>query len=61
MVQRGYLDYLDAYQRNSPVYFARHVNTPLSLLHNDEDSAVDWNQGIEYCNTLRLPKRSGVM
>lgn len=49
----GYLDNLEAYARNSPVYFADRVNTPLILLHNDQDGAVDWNQGIEYFNTLR--------
>jgi dipeptidyl aminopeptidase/acylaminoacyl peptidase len=44
---------MDAYIRNSPVYHAKNVNTPLILLHNDKDGAVDWNQGIEYFNTLR--------
>jgi len=29
------------------------VKTPLVILHNDNDGAVDWNQGIEYFNTLR--------
>jgi len=57
----GYWDHLDAYQRNSPVYFARNVNTPLLLLHNDQDGAVDWNQGIEYYNTLRRLDRPVVM
>jgi acetyl esterase/lipase len=44
---------LEAYQRNSPVYHAKNVTTPLLLLHNDKDGAVDWTQGIEYFNTLR--------
>ena len=57
----GYWDYMDAYQRNSPVYFARNVNTPLLLLHNDQDGAVDWNQGIEYYNTLRRLDKPVVM
>jgi dipeptidyl aminopeptidase/acylaminoacyl peptidase len=48
-----YYDDLEAYTRNSPVYFAKNVKTPLLLLHNDRDGAVDWNQGIEYFNTLR--------
>jgi dipeptidyl aminopeptidase/acylaminoacyl peptidase len=43
----------DAYIRNSPVYNATKVNTPLMILHNDKDGAVDWTQGIEYFNTLR--------
>ena len=44
---------MESYARNSPVYHANHVTTPLILLHNDQDGAVDWNQGIEYFNTLR--------
>jgi hypothetical protein len=40
----GYWDHLDAYQRNSPVYHVTKVNTPLLILHNDKDGAVDWNQ-----------------
>ena len=35
------------------VHHARKVKTPLLLLHNDKDGAVDWTQGIEYFNTLR--------
>ena len=57
----GYWDNLDAYARNSPVYFADQVTTPLLLLHNDEDGAVDWNQGIEYFNTLRRLGKPVVM
>jgi dipeptidyl aminopeptidase/acylaminoacyl peptidase len=49
----GYWDYFDAYTRNSPVHNVKKVKTPLLLLHNDKDGAVDWNQGIEYYNTLR--------
>jgi dienelactone hydrolase len=49
----GPWDNLEAYQRNSPVYHAKNVSTPLLLLHNDKDGAVDWTQGIEYFNTLR--------
>jgi len=57
----GYWENLDAYTRNSPVYYAHNVNTPLLLLHNDKDGAVDWNQGIEYFNTLRRLEKSVVM
>ena len=49
----GYLDNCDAYYRNSPVFFAKNVKTPLMILHNDKDGAVDFTQGIEYFNTLR--------
>jgi dipeptidyl aminopeptidase/acylaminoacyl peptidase len=57
----GYWDNLEAYQRNSPVYWAAQVKTPLIILHNDKDGAVDWNQGIEYYNTLRRLKKPVVM
>lgn len=43
----------DAYIRNSPAFHAKDVKTPLILLHNDKDGAVDFNQGITYFNTLR--------
>ena len=49
----GYWDNWEAYVRNSPVNFARNVKTPLLLLHNDKDGAVDFTQGVEYYNTLR--------
>ncbi len=57
----NYLENLDAYARNSPVYHAKNVTTPLIILHNDKDGAVDWNQGIEYFNTLRQLKKPVVM
>lgn len=57
----GFWDNLDAYTRNSPVYYAHKVNTPLLLLHNDKDGAVDWNQGIEYFNALRQLQKPVVM
>jgi len=57
----GYWDNLEAYQRNSPVYYAAQVNTPLIILHNDKDGAVVWNQGIEYYNTLRRLKKPVLM
>ena len=49
----GYWDNYDAYYRNSPVFFAKNVKTPLMILHNDKDGAVDFTQGVEYFNTLR--------
>jgi dienelactone hydrolase len=57
----GYWDNLEAYSRNSPVYYAQNVKSPLLLLHNDKDGAVDWNQGIEYFNTLRRLDKPVVM
>jgi dipeptidyl aminopeptidase/acylaminoacyl peptidase len=41
------------YIENSPVFFADKVETPLLMMHNDEDGAVPWYQGIEYFVALR--------
>jgi dipeptidyl aminopeptidase/acylaminoacyl peptidase len=57
----GYWDLQDAYIRNSPVYHAKNVKTPLLLLHNDKDGAVDFTQGVEYYNTLRRLQKPVVM
>ncbi len=49
----NFIDNYDAYIRNSPVFHADKVHTPLMILANDKDGAVDYNQGITYYNTLR--------
>jgi len=49
----NFIDNYDAYIRNSPAFHAKNVKTPLIILHNDKDGAVDFNQGITYFNTLR--------
>jgi dipeptidyl aminopeptidase/acylaminoacyl peptidase len=49
----NFLDNTDAYVRNSPAYHAKNIQTPLLLLHNEKDGAVDFNQGITFYNTLR--------
>ncbi len=41
------------YIENSPLFFADMVQTPLLILHNDEDGAVPWYQGIEMFVALR--------
>ena len=43
----------EKYIANSPVFFADRVNTPLLILHNDQDGAVPWYQGIEMFVALR--------
>jgi dipeptidyl aminopeptidase/acylaminoacyl peptidase len=48
-----YNDNWEAYVRNSPIFFAKNVRTPIIILHNDKDGAVDFTQGVEYYNTLR--------
>jgi len=51
----------EAYLRNSPVYHVKKVTTPLLMLHNDKDGAVDFTQGIEYYNALRRLQKQVVM
>lgn len=51
----------DAYHRNSPLYHVKKVQTPLLMLHNDADGAVDFTQGIEYYNALRRLKKPVVL
>ncbi len=57
----GYWDNWDAFTRNSPIYYIKNVNTPLLLLHNDKDGAVDYTQGVEYYNGLRRLNKPVVM
>ena len=38
---------------NSPLFWVERVQTPLLMIHNDEDDAVPWYQGIEYFSALR--------
>jgi dipeptidyl aminopeptidase/acylaminoacyl peptidase len=49
----NFLQNMEAYARNSPNRFADRVQTPLLMMHNDKDGAVDFNQGITFYNTLR--------
>jgi dipeptidyl aminopeptidase/acylaminoacyl peptidase len=43
----------DLYTKNSPLFKADKVATPLLLMHNDKDGAVPWYQSIEYFTALR--------
>jgi dipeptidyl aminopeptidase/acylaminoacyl peptidase len=38
---------------NSPIFMADRVRTPLLILHDDQDDAVPWYQGIELFLSLR--------
>jgi dipeptidyl aminopeptidase/acylaminoacyl peptidase len=47
------------YIDNSPVFFADRINTPLLLIHGDDDGAVPWYQSIEmYLAMRRLGKEA---
>ncbi len=57
----SYIDNQDAYIRNSPAFFADKVETPVMILHNEKDGAVDFNQGITWFNTLREQEKNVIM
>lgn len=57
----GPWDNWESYERNSPVYHVQNVNTPLLMLHNDKDGAVDFTQGIEYYSALRRLKKPVIL
>lgn len=46
-------DSLDNYIKNSPIFFAPNVKTPLLIEFGDVDDAVPWSQGIELFMALR--------
>ncbi|MFC1492887.1 prolyl oligopeptidase family serine peptidase, partial [candidate division KSB1 bacterium] len=46
-------DVPERYIENSPVFYADRVNTPIMMLHGDEDTAVPWYQSIELFLALR--------
>lgn len=41
------------YLENSPLFYMDRVNTPVLIMHNDEDGAVPWYQGIEMFMALK--------
>jgi dienelactone hydrolase len=43
----------ELYIKNSPLFGAPKVTTPLLIMHNEGDQQVAWNQGIEWFNALR--------
>jgi dipeptidyl aminopeptidase/acylaminoacyl peptidase len=43
----------DLYIENSPLFAADRIQTPLMIMHNDNDGAVPWYQGIEMFVALR--------
>lgn len=47
----------ELYIENSPLFHLPNVTTPLLIMHNDDDGAVPWYQGIEmYMGLRRLNK-----
>lgn len=60
-IKKNYCVNIEPFIRNSPVLHADKVETPLMILHNDQDQAVDFNQGIEYYNILRRLQKPVVL
>lgn len=47
-----------SYIKNSPIFWADKVATPLLIMHNKQDYGVSWSQGVEFFTALRrLGKR----
>ena len=46
---------------NSPIFWVEKVETPYLTIHNDEDDAVPWYQGIEFITALRRLGKEGYM
>jgi dipeptidyl aminopeptidase/acylaminoacyl peptidase len=46
---------------NSPIFWVEKVKTPYLTIHNDEDDAVPWYQGIEWITALRRLGKEGYM
>jgi dipeptidyl aminopeptidase/acylaminoacyl peptidase len=38
---------------NSPIFWIERINTPYLTIHNDQDDAVPWTQGIEFNTAMR--------
>ena len=54
-------EFPERFIENSPLFYADRVQTPLLIMHNDQDGAVPWQQGIELYIALRRLKREAYM
>jgi dipeptidyl aminopeptidase/acylaminoacyl peptidase len=43
----------DLYIKNSPIFDANNINTPLLMMNNPKDAAVSFSQGVEFFTALR--------
>jgi dipeptidyl aminopeptidase/acylaminoacyl peptidase len=50
-------EYPTRFIENSPLFYADRIETPLLMMHNDNDGAVPWQQGIEMYIALRRLNR----
>lgn len=54
-------DRMEEHIRNSPMFQAKNINTPLMIAFGDKDGAVDWHQGIEMYGTMRRMQKPHIM
>ncbi|MBD3414834.1 MAG: prolyl oligopeptidase family serine peptidase [Candidatus Aminicenantes bacterium] len=54
-------EYPFRYIENSPIFWADKIQTPIMFMHNDEDGAVPWYQGIEFIMALRRLQKEAYM
>ena len=52
-IGRELWDGIELYMENSPLFKLPNVTTPVLIMHNDNDGAVPWYQGIEMFMSLR--------
>ncbi|MEO6916975.1 MAG: prolyl oligopeptidase family serine peptidase, partial [Chitinophagaceae bacterium] len=52
---------MDDHIRNSPMFNAAKINTPLLVTFGDKDGAVDWHQGIEMYSTMRRMQKPMIL
>lgn len=52
---------MEEHMRNSPMYQAANIKTPLLVAFGDKDGAVDWHQGIEMYSTMRRMQKPHIM
>ncbi len=52
---------MEEHMRNSPMYNAKNIKTPLLVAFGDKDGAVDWHQGIEMYSTMRRMQKPHIM
>ncbi len=52
---------MEDHMRNSPMYNAKNIKTPLLVAFGDKDGAVDWHQGIEMYSTMRRMEKPHIM
>ncbi len=58
---RPWWSLLDDYMKNSPMFQAAKINTPLLVAFGDQDGAVDWHQGIEMYITMRRMEKPMIL